>query len=82
MLKKFRFLMLLVLSVISTACHHSNTKPDYTDLKMCPEERPQICTREYNPVCATLNDGSNKTYSTGCTSCSDNNVVGYNIGKC
>ena len=77
----FRMLMLL-LTLSLTACSYSNNKPDYSKLTLCPEERPQICTREYNPVCATLQDGNKKTYPTGCTSCAEINVVGFRIGAC
>jgi len=52
------------------------------DLIICEEPRPQICTREYNPVCATMKDGTTRTDSTGCTSCSDPKVVGYKMGAC
>jgi len=48
----------------------------------CPEPRPQMCTREYRPVCAKLDDGSMKTYSNGCTACTDPKVVGYYQGAC
>ena len=48
----------------------------------CPETRPQICTHEYRPVCAQLQDGSLKTYSNGCTACSDPAVAGYRAGAC
>ena len=51
-------------------------------LVQCTDPRPQICTREYNPVCATLEDGSVKTYATGCTACSDQQVTGYRQGSC
>jgi len=51
-------------------------------ITICTEPRPQICTREYNPVCATLNDGSVKTYATGCTACSDTKVIHYMAGVC
>jgi hypothetical protein len=51
-------------------------------LILCPEPRPQICTREYRPVCATMNDGTKKTYSNGCTSCTDLAVVEYEEGAC
>jgi hypothetical protein len=51
-------------------------------LRLCPEPRPQICTREYRPVCAQMQDGTFKTYSTGCTSCSDPKVIGYRDGAC
>ena len=48
----------------------------------CPEPRPQMCTREYRPVCAKLEDGSMKTYSNGCTACTDPKVVGYVPDAC
>ena len=51
-------------------------------LVQCTDPRPQICTREYNPVCATLDDGSVKSYATGCTACSDEQVTGYRQGSC
>ena len=51
-------------------------------MELCTEPRPQICTYEYNPVCATLNDGTVKTYATGCTACADPLVKGWNPGEC
>ena len=51
-------------------------------LTRCQEPKPQICTREFRPVCAQMQDGSFKTYSTGCTSCTNPNVVGYRDGAC
>ena len=56
--------------------------PGEKELKTCPEPRPQMCTREYRPVCAKLDDGSMKTYSNGCTACTDTKVVGYYPGAC
>jgi hypothetical protein len=52
--------------------------------------RPEICTREYLPVCGLREveaaDGATsrewKTYSTGCTACSDPSVIGYVEGAC
>ena len=78
------------LSLLSIACattnDEMNKKKDYEpgelDLIICEEPRPQIFTREYNPVCATLKDGGARTGSTGCTSCSDSDVVGYKMGAC
>jgi hypothetical protein len=52
------------------------------EMVACPEVRPQICTHEYRPVCAQLQDGSLKTYSNGCTACSDPAVSGYREGAC
>ena len=59
----------------------------------CKDPRPQICTREYIPVCAIKNTGvecvtapcpttEEKTYATGCTACADPKVIKYKQGKC
>ena len=89
MLKVTRYISLFFLSLLLVACATTsdepikrNYEPGELDLILCEEPRPQICTREYNPVCATLKDGGTKTGSTGCTSCSDPEVVGYKMGAC
>lgn len=51
-------------------------------LTICTDPRPQICTMDYRPVCGQKKDGSVKTYSNGCSSCSDPDVVGYRDGEC
>jgi hypothetical protein len=82
-------LTLVSLGSLITGCattseeqNNINNEPGALDLILCEEPRPQICTREYDPVCATLQDGSSKTAATGCTSCSDPAVVGYSKGAC
>ncbi len=84
-----RTILPVLLSSLFVACATSidekneiNNEPGALDLILCEEPRPQICTREYNPVCATLKNGSAKTHSTACTSCSDSAVVGYKMGEC
>ena len=91
MLKISRMFLLVSLSLLSVACataydkeneNNNYNEPGALDLILCEEPRPQICTREYNPVCAKLHNGVSKTHSTGCTSCSDPDVVGYKMGAC
>lgn len=59
----------------------------------CGDSRPQMCTREYNPVCATKLTGvqcvttpcpstEELTYATGCTACADTKVIHYRQGSC
>ncbi len=48
----------------------------------CEEPRPEICTMDYSPVCGSLESGGRKTYSNGCSACSDHAVVGYTDGPC
>ncbi len=59
----------------------------------CTEPRPEMCTREYRPVCADVDTGircvkapcpskDRKEYSNACTACSDSKVYGYILGNC
>ena len=48
----------------------------------CVEPRPQVCTMEYDPVCALKADGSRATYSSGCNACADSAVTGFDPGPC
>lgn len=70
------------------------TKPTNAEsVTVCKEPRSPICTREYNPVCATKDTGVRcattpcpstelKTYASGCTACADEKVISYTTGKC
>ncbi|MDH3447002.1 MAG: hypothetical protein OEO18_02520 [Gammaproteobacteria bacterium] len=59
----------------------------------CVEPRPQICTMDYTPVCATRDSGrrcvtapcetaESATYANGCGACADPRVVYYLPGAC
>jgi hypothetical protein len=88
MLKVLRSLSLVSLGFLTAGCATSAdekkdiNEPGALDLILCEEPRPHVCTREYDPVCATRKDGTTITESTGCTSCSDPEVVGYKKGAC
>lgn len=80
----------LSIASCATAPQKNTEKPELTG---CPEQRPQICTREYIPVCAARDTGircvttpcpssEEKTYSNGCTACSDAKVLEYRAGAC
>lgn len=60
---------------------------------VCGEPRPEICTQDYRPVCAQRDNGvrcvttpcdstDSKTFSNGCTACSDRLVFTYVDGAC
>jgi len=78
------FFYVLVISFTLGCASNSevNNESPALNLTACKDPRPQICTREYNPVCGVLKDGSLKTGATGCTSCSSPDVVGYTMGAC
>ncbi len=51
----------------------------------CKDPRPEICTRDYRPVCARRATGDSTewvTYSNACTACSDPKVLGSRAGPC
>ncbi|MCK4837408.1 MAG: hypothetical protein KAS94_01320 [Desulfobulbaceae bacterium] len=66
--------------VFLNACSSVTSQPRVD--KMCTEPRPEICTMNYLPVCGVRIGHTSKTYSNGCSACSDSEVVGYNTGKC
>lgn len=87
---------LVALTVSLTACASPNlsaenkTKPELTT---CPEERPQICTMDYKPVCAIRDTGvrcvtapcpstEQKTYSNACSACADVKVYSHIPDEC
>ena len=92
--------LLLTIAAFTIACQ-SNTKHKEDDpiirnpavFVECKDPRPEICTREYNPVCATRDIGvrcvttpcpstEKVTKATACTACSDPKVSGYTPGAC
>ncbi|AQA16980.1 hypothetical protein BST95_00835 [Halioglobus japonicus] len=70
--------ILLLLSL--AGCQSSQPTPSQAN--QCSGERPQVCTMEYNPVCADLAAGGQKTYASPCNACADDAVTGYELGEC
>lgn len=63
----------------SGASDKMETAPGAT---VCEDPRPQVCTMDYRPVCATLKDGSTRTYSNGCGACADVEAVSWVENAC
>ena len=59
---------------------------------VCSDPRPQVCTREYVPVCATRHDAScggsscdaleKATYANACGACADPRVIFHLPNAC
>lgn len=76
---KARIVLCLMVLVIS-ACQSVAEKPaNFID---CPEQRAQVCTMIYAPVCALEKDGRYTSYSSACTACSHKEITGYQPGIC
>jgi len=97
--RRYRWILFTMISLYLVACasqpntEKPATKQTDNQLTLCKEPRPQVCTREYRPVCATLKADTpcdkddcgtehKKTYATGCTACANPSVLSYSSGKC
>jgi len=53
------------------------------ELTLCEDPRPEICTREYMPVCGYLAEEDKwRTYANACEACADPQVEGWKPGSC
>lgn len=70
-----------------------SSSDDNANFIQCPENRPDVCTQIYQPVCAQVDTGVRcvttpcpsaeyKTLGNACTACSDEKVAGYIEGEC
>jgi hypothetical protein len=48
----------------------------------CTQPRPLVCTMEFLPTCAVIENGDRKEFSSPCTACAATNVTGYVAGPC
>lgn len=48
----------------------------------CTDPRPELCTMQYAPACASLAAGGFRTYASACNACADSAVTGYQNGPC
>ena len=71
--------LVCILALAGCAGQEAN---DSSAMTQCSEPRPQVCTMEYAPSCATLIAGGQKEYSSGCNACADDKVAGYVPGPC
>ena len=80
MKNEIKIFTVFLTAVLINACSPVQSQPEVD--KKCTQPRPQVCTMDYQPVCGIQADGTKKTYSNGCSACSDLKVIGYNEGEC
>ncbi len=75
---------LLILAGCSTSA--SQPAPAFSlasdPLTPCTDPRPELCTMQYAPVCASMVDEGFRTYASACNACADQAVAGYQSGPC
>ena len=81
-MKNFKQTNIFILLLITGCASFGNDVADRSNIEICPDERPDMCTMIYNPVCATLQNKVKKTYSSDCSACADKKVIGFKIGQC
>ncbi len=64
------------------ACTPQQTATAPPPATVCTGQRPQVCTREYRPVCGTDVRGASRTYGNACEACADKQVVSHRLGAC
>jgi hypothetical protein len=88
----------LGVALLATSCAAAPATPPAepapaADFVACDDPRPEMCTREYRPVCGARDTGVRcvttpcpstewKTYGNACTACSDPKVEGHRPGEC
>lgn len=81
-MKNLKFAAISLLLMLG-ACASGQSNPAASDsLTVCIDPRPQICTMDYTPVCAELQNGETKTYANACGACADADVVSHRASAC
>lgn len=88
-------LMVVSLAALTTlaACTTQDSPTVKPSPIACSDPRPEMCTMEYRPVCATRDTGvrcvttpcpstDERTYSNACSACADAAVLSYVPDEC
>ena len=73
--------LILFATLCFTSCDTNSDNEIIVDNK-CTEPRPEVCTMEHDPACGYKSDGTSKTYSSGCSACTEKEIIGFNKGEC
>ncbi len=67
---------------VSRSVENKNTTSTSNDFTPCSNPRPEVCTQQYDPVCARHQNGVFQNYSNSCMACSQPEVQAYRAGAC
>lgn len=76
------FVIVSVLFFLSSCASSPQEKPIDIKLTQCKTPKPNVCTREYKPVCGFELDGNHKVFGNACEACSSVEVTSYYPGTC
>jgi len=93
------FFSILSISLLACQSNSIDSEPATPIVKtptndnICKEPRPEMCTQEYKPVCATRDTGvrcvttpcpssEQVTKSNACMACADEKVISYHVDAC
>ncbi len=90
---KVIFHLASLLTLLALVACKAQDEPASSGIVDCSDPRPEMCTREYRPVCALRDTGircvtepcdsaEHKTYSNACDACADKAVYSYAPGAC
>ncbi|MEM1141179.1 MAG: hypothetical protein AAF671_07695 [Pseudomonadota bacterium] len=79
-----KILAVVFAPVLAVSLSNCTSQPDLesSPVGQCATPRPQVCTMQYAPVCATHSDQHQETHSSACNACADDSVISYLPGTC
>ena len=83
MMKTKTTIAILPWLLLLTSCATPTDATIPANAVQCTDPRPQVCTMDYTPVCASRDaTGEMATYANACTACADITVMYHQPGAC
>ena len=83
MMKTKTIIAILPWLLLLTSCATTTGGEFPANAVQCTNPRPQVCTMDYNPVCAIREETAEMaTYANACGACADITVMYHQPGAC
>ena len=83
MIKSVAEIAILPWILLLASCAATSAGQIPTNAVQCTDPRPQVCTMDYTPVCATRREITEMaTYANACAACADLAVIYHQPGEC